>query len=385
MAPGRASETIKILLVEDDALDAELIERALRRGGIRFEVRRVDDRAGYLSALDDGLDLVLSDYQLPQFDGLSALALLKERCPEVPFILVSGTISEELAVAAMRSGAADYLLKDRLSRLAPAVSGALEQAQLRREKSELEERLLRANRMESLGRLASGMAHDLNNILQPILIAQGLLRTKVQEPAVTTLLDTIDSNAQRGASVLQQLLSLGRGVSRERVPVRLSVVVGEMEAIMRQTFPRDIAVVVEELASDVLVLADQTQLHQVLMNLCVNARDAMPLGGQLNLVVSRANVDCTTAKAYPGAKPGPHAVLSVVDTGSGIAEENLGRIFDPFFSTKPPDQGTGLGLSSVLGIVRSHAGFIRVDSGLGRGAAFHVHLPLVSNEPKGAS
>jgi signal transduction histidine kinase len=174
-------------------------------------------------------------------------------------------------------------------------------------------------------------------------------------------------------------------VSRERVPVRLSVVVGEMEAIMRQTFPRDIAVVVEELAPDVLVLADQTQLHQVLMNLCVNARDAMPLGGQLNLAVSRANVDCATAKIYPGAKPGPHAVLSVVDTGFGIAEENLGRIFDPFFSTKPPDQGTGLGLSSVLGIVRSHAGFIRVDSGPGRGAAFHVHLPLSTTEPKGAS
>jgi two-component system cell cycle sensor histidine kinase/response regulator CckA len=371
------STPTKILLVEDNVLDAELLERELRRGGIDFVLKRVDDREGFLAALEDGPDLVLSDFELPQFDGLAALELLKERSPDVPFVLVSGTIGEEIAVAAMRQGASDYLLKDRLSRLPTAVRSALEQAHLRREKRELEERLLRADRLESLGRLAGGVAHDLNNILAPILIAQGLLRQSESNPEAIELLDTIEANAQRGAKVLRQLLTFGRGTSGDRVPVLLSSVVDEMRAIMRETFPKNIEVSTE-IASNAEVVADPTQLHQVLMNLCVNARDAMPDGGKLELTVRVVDLDAKAALKHPGAKPGSYAVLEVRDTGVGIPPEHLSRIFEPFFTTKRLDQGTGLGLSSVLGIVKGHGGFVDVNSSPRRGSRFSVYLPSQS-------
>jgi two-component system cell cycle sensor histidine kinase/response regulator CckA len=367
----------KILLVEDNVLDAELLERELRRGGIDFVLTRVDGRDAFLEALEEAPDLVLSDFELPQFDGLAALALLKERRPDVPFVLVSGTIGEEIAVAAMRQGAADYLLKDRLSRLPTAVRSALEQARLRREKRELEERLLRADRLESLGRLAGGVAHDLNNILAPILIAQGLLRQGAWSSDAIELLDTIETNAQRGAKVLRQLLTFGRGTSGERVPLLLASVVEEMRAIMRETFPKNINVV-SELEPSAEVVADPTQLHQVLMNLCVNARDAMPDGGTLKLAVRLVDFDAKTALQHPGAHAGSYAALEVHDTGTGIAPEHLSRIFEPFFTTKRLDQGTGLGLSSVLGIVKGHGGFIDVSSWPKRGSEFRVYLPASS-------
>src|SRR5688572_26881991 len=170
------SEPLRILQIEDDAADAELVLRELKRGGLEFEAQRVHDRASFLLALSREPDLVLSDFALPQFDGLTALALLKERYPDVPFILVSGAIGEDIAVTAMREGAADYLLKDRLSRLPTAVRSAVSQAVLRRENRVLEARLLRAARLESLGRLSAGLAHDLNNILLPIMMSQQLLR-----------------------------------------------------------------------------------------------------------------------------------------------------------------------------------------------------------------
>jgi nitrogen-specific signal transduction histidine kinase/ActR/RegA family two-component response regulator len=268
--------------------------------------------------------------------------------------------------------------------LPTAVRSALEQARLRREKRELEERLLRADRLESLGRLAGGVAHDLNNILAPILIAQGLLRQGLRSPDAIELLDTIETNAQRGAKVLRQLLTFGRGTSGERVPLLLASVVEEMRAIMRETFPKNINVV-SDIEPSAEVVADPTQLHQVLMNLCVNARDAMPDGGTLELVVRLVEFDEKTAVLHPGAQPGQYAVLEVHDTGTGIPPEHLSRIFDPFFTTKRLDQGTGLGLSSVLGIVKGHGGFIDVSSWPKRGSEFRVYLPAESTEHEAAS
>jgi len=375
------SEFLDILLVEDSSADAELIERVLRVGGVRFALRRVHDRASYEQALEQRPDLVLSDHALPQFDGITALTLLKARFAEVPFILVSGTIGEDLAVAAMREGAADYLLKDRLSRLPVAVHSALERARLMQEKRELEVRLLRAQRLDSLGRLAAGVAHDLNNFILPILVAEGLLRETITEPSQVDLLDTIESSALRSAKVLKQLLSFGRGAAGERTPMRLNSAIEEMSAIIRDTFPKDVAVRVEIGADDVSVLADATQIQQVLMNLCVNARDAMPNGGTLTIRLVLATIDAATASKYPGSRPGPYAVLSIKDTGMGIAPEHLGNIFDPFFTTKTPDKGTGLGLASVFGVIESHGGFVQVTSGLGSGSEFHVYLRVHHAEP----
>ena len=368
------SDLLDILLVEDSAADAELVERELRFGGLRFAARRVYDRPSFEAALDQRPDLVLSDHALPQFDGVTALSMLKARYPQVPFILVSGTIGEDLAVAAMREGAADYLLKDRLSRLPVAVQSALDRARLMQEKRELEVRLLRAQRLDSLGRLAAGVAHDLNNFILPILVAEGLLRETITEPSQVDLLDTIESSALRSAKVLRQLLSFGRGAGGDRTPVRLSAAIDEISAVIRDTFPKDVSVHVDTGADDVSVLADPTQIQQVLMNLCVNARDAMPNGGTLTIRLGLSDIDAATASKYPGSKPGMYALVSIKDTGVGIAPEHLANIFDPFFTTKAPDKGTGLGLASVFGVIESHGGFVQVDSTLGSGSAFHVYL-----------
>lgn len=370
-----------ILLVEDSAADAELIERELRAGGLSFTLRRVHDRPSYEAALAQRPDLVLSDHALPQFDGLTALELLKARYADVPFILVSGTIGEDLAVAAMREGAADYLLKDRLSRLPIAAQSALDRARLMQEKRELEARLLRAQRLDSLGRLAAGVAHDLNNFILPILVAEGLLRETVTEPSQVDLLDTIETSALRSAKVLKQLLSFGRGAGGDRIPVQLNSAIEEISAIVRDTFPKDVSVRLDLGADDVSALADPTQIQQVLMNLCVNARDAMPNGGSLTIRLRQSSIDSATAARYPGSKPGPYAVLSIEDTGVGIAQEHLANIFDPFFTTKAPDKGTGLGLASVFGVVESHGGFVQVESTLGAGSEFQVYLPALRAEP----
>jgi len=368
--------TTRILLLEDNPNDAELVEIELRRGGLEVELVRVWDRTRYLELLESRPDLVISDYNLPGFDGLSAFALLRERQHETPFILVSGALGEELAVEAMRKGVSDYLLKDRLTRLPTAVRMALEQVRLRREKEQLQHRLLRADRLESLGQLAAGVAHDLNNILLPIMMAAEVLPDAVHGADGHELLETIRTSVERGAKVLKQLLAFGRGTSGERQPVRLEAALREVSGLMRETFPRAITLAAEVSAHDAEVLADPTQIQQILLNLCVNARDAMSGGGTLTLGLARSEVDREMANQYLGSQPGLHAVLSVKDTGSGIAPADLDRIFDPFYTTKPIDQGTGLGLSSVLGIVKGHGGFIQVESTLGAGSEFRVFLPM---------
>ena len=208
--------TARVLLLEDNPHDAELVELELRRGGVDVELTRVWNRDTYVELLDPGPDLVISDYNLPGFDGLSALALLRERHHETPFILVSGALGEELAVSAMRQGVSDYLLKDRLTRLPNAVRMALEGVRLRREKEQLQQRLLRADRLESLGQLAAGIAHDLNNILLPIMMAAEVLPDSVHGADGHELLATIRTSVERGAKILKQLLAFGRGTSGDR-------------------------------------------------------------------------------------------------------------------------------------------------------------------------
>ncbi|HTQ04762.1 MAG TPA: response regulator [Polyangiaceae bacterium] len=383
------SRTPRVLHVEDDSGDAEIVLRELRRGGLEVDVVRVHDEPSFREALSVAPDLVISDYALPGFDGLSALRLLKARHPEVPFILVSGAIGEDLAVAAMREGAADYLLKDRLSRLPTAVRSVLAQVELRRENRQLEERLLRASRLESLGRLAAGLAHDMNNILLPIMMAEQVLREHVTHPDAQELLQAIETSTQRGARVLKQLLTFGRGTGGQRVSLRPERSIAEIHAVLRETFPKNIAIETRLVHADGVVLADPTQLQQILLNLCVNARDAMPGGGKLVLTLERAELSPEQARNNPGSTPGPHVVLSVRDDGTGIAPADLEKIFDPFFTTKSLAQGTGLGLSSVLGIVQSYGGFVQVESALGKGTEFRVwlreHLGDAIEEPHAAS
>lgn len=242
-----------------------------------------------------------------------------------------------------------------------------------------EEQSLRAQRIEAIGTLAGGIAHDLNNILAPMLMVAPLLKEKMHNAHDIELLTMVEQGAQRGANIIRQLLTFSRGIAGERGPVQVRHLLREMITIVRETFPREITLV-DNLPSDLwITTADATQIHQVLMNLCVNARDAMPRGGRLTLS-ARNEVLCEQDVAqHPPAKPGPYLRVTVDDTGQGIPAANLGRIFEPFFTTKEIGKGTGLGLSTVSGIVKSHGGFVTVMSTVGRGSQFEVHLPAVAD------
>jgi nitrogen-specific signal transduction histidine kinase/ActR/RegA family two-component response regulator len=243
------------------------------------------------------------------------------------------------------------------------------------EQKNLESRYLRAQRMESIGTLASGVAHDLNNILAPIMMSASMLRADMSAEQREGIISTIEASAERGAQVVRQVLTFGRGIECERSPLQVSVLFREMEKIMRGTFPKNI--VVESAAGGATwhVLGDATQLHQVLLNLCVNARDAMPDGGKLRMSARNLVIDESFAGILPEVRPGAFVLIEVGDGGTGIAPEIIKRIFDPFFTTKEVGHGTGLGLSTAVGIVSSHGGHMDVTSEPGRGTTFHIYLP----------
>jgi PAS domain S-box-containing protein len=243
------------------------------------------------------------------------------------------------------------------------------------ERKKLEQQFLRAQRIESIGTLAGGIAHDLNNQLGPIIMSLDLLKMKFTDPESQELLDLLGTSAQRGADMVRQVLSFGRGVEGRRMEVQVRHLLGDIEKIARDTFAKDIqvrAIVPHDLWT---VVGDPTQLHQVMLNLCVNARDAMPDGGLLTISAENLTLDAQYVAMNPEAQPGPYVLLKVEDSGTGMPPEVITKIFDPFFTTKELGKGTGLGLPTSLGIVRSHGGFIRVYSELGKGTTFKVYLP----------
>jgi PAS domain S-box-containing protein len=254
------------------------------------------------------------------------------------------------------------------------------------EKKQLEARFLRAQRLESIGALASGIAHDLNNVLAPIVMGAQLLQPLVASERERHLVATIEASALRGAGVVKQVLTFARGVGGERVPLQLKHLLSDMVLIASETFPKNIRIEID-IARDLWpVVGDATQIHQALMNLCVNARDAMPSGGTLSLRAANVTIDETfkttgtglSVWITPDPQPGPKSCLSVRDTGTGISPEHLDKLFEPFFTTKAPGKGTGLGLSTVLGIVQSHGGFVRVQSEEGQGSCFELYFPATA-------
>jgi PAS domain S-box-containing protein len=246
------------------------------------------------------------------------------------------------------------------------------------ERKLLEQQYLRAQRMESIGTLAGGIAHDLNNVLAPIMMSIGLLQDGEHDEDRLQILATIETSARRGANMISRVLSFARGVEGQRVEVQLAPLVRDLAKIIEDTFPKNIQIC--ERLEDGLwaVQADPTQLHQVLLNLCVNARDAMPAGGRITISAENVLVDEHFAAVNIEAEPGPYVRIDVHDTGTGVPREILGRIFDPFFTTKAVGKGTGLGLATSLAIVKSHRGFIRVDSDPGAGARFRIFVPAGS-------
>ncbi len=256
------------------------------------------------------------------------------------------------------------------------------------ERLKLEQQFLRAQRMESIGTLAGGIAHDLNNLLAPIMMGVDLLRATASGPQTGLVLDNIARSARRGSELVKQVLSFARGVEGARVSVRVGQLLRELEVILANTFPRDIRL--ECVAERGLwpVVGDPTQLHQVLLNICLNARDAMPAGGQLALTARNTELDKHYTVLNRGTAAGRYVVIEVSDDGEGMSEDVQARAFEPFFSTKQPGRGTGLGLSTALGIVRSHGGFVNLYSEVGKGSVFKVYLPAQADaepEPKADS
>lgn len=496
----------RVLHLEDNLKDAELLHATLEAAGLPCQIVRVDTEDAFRKALEGmpGLDLIISDFTLPSFDGGRALALAKQRRPDIPFIFVSGTIGEEAAIESLVGGATDYVLKHKTGRLVPAVQRALHEAgerKARREaeqalrqseeryrrlflesrdvlfiasaggalvdinpaglkmfgypskddllrvnigrdlywdsrrwlevsnrlqdqgyvedlevemkrqdgaklvvletttrvferegsetfhgtwrdvtrQRELEAQFLRAQRMESVGSLAGGIAHDLNNVLSPIMLGVELLRETHKDPAAQQTLETLETCVKRGANLLKQILMFARGVEGRRVTVYLGRLIRNMEKMLKQTLPKSVQITLN-IAGDLwTVPGDPTQFEQVLMNLSVNARDAMPDGGSLTVTAgNETRYDQETESSQ--AEMRRYAVIQVSDTGQGIAPENLNRIFDPFFTTKPAGEGTGLGLSTVNAILKSHGGFVRVHSTLGSGTTFKVYLPALPSD-----
>jgi PAS domain S-box-containing protein len=629
---------LKVLIAEDKASDADLLVRRLRQAGFDPDWRRVDTEAGFLDGLQGGFELVISDSEMPQFSGARALELMRQSGLDVPFIIVSGTIGEERAVAAMQHGAADYLLKDRMARLGPAVDQALALGRLRHARAQAEgalreantrlhhlvarcptvlfslhlsdsegrlsyvspnlhelagytpaeslgaqwwrehihggdrqtawaglleaaehgssrveyrlrckdgrwiwvddrkqavpgtdggaaeivggwtdvtarkeaearlhlseetsrrvvenlhgvfwmadaatgamlyvspgheeiwgctaERLyaspsswlepvheadrermrtaaqaklrggefketyrilrpdgsvrwieekafpiqdgtgparrvvgiaedvtarknleaeyLRAQRLEAIGTLSSGIAHDMNNILAPMLMMTALLRDKLADPRDGAMLNLAEQSVHRGADIIKQLLAFSRATDGDWKPVHVGPLIQETARMMRESFPAAIRIS-EQVAGGLWpVLGDAVQLRQVLMNLCMNSREAMPEGGELLLAACNAELAAAAIPAGAEAKPGRFLRLTVADSGRGIPGEFVDRIFEPFFTTKEFGRGAGLGLSTVLGLVRGHGGFVTVESEPGRGSRFHAHLPAAADAP----
>lgn len=246
------------------------------------------------------------------------------------------------------------------------------------DKKKLENQFLRSQRMESLGTLASGIAHDLNNVLAPIMVSVQVLRQRAGDPDTIKMLDTLEKCSKRGADLIKQVLVFGRGIEGQRMNVNLVRLVLDLQQVIREVFPKDIEFDFSQQGRVWDVIGDPTQLHQVFMNLCVNARDAMPHGGKLTLCAENAAFTEADALANPDIKAGDFILIRVTDSGVGIPKEIRDRIFEPFFTTKGAGKGTGLGLSTALGIVKSHGGFINVYSEPAHGTQFDVYLPASS-------
>ncbi|OYW73844.1 MAG: hypothetical protein B7Z37_20135 [Verrucomicrobia bacterium 12-59-8] len=247
------------------------------------------------------------------------------------------------------------------------------------EKKKLEQQFLRAQRIESVGTLAGGIAHDLNNVLTPIIMSIELLRLTHTNERTLSILGSIECSAKRGADLVRQILTFARGVEGKRTELRAGPLIKDIQHFVQDTFPKNIDFV-RNLPDDMpSFLGDATQLHQILLNLCVNARDAMPEGGRLTITAGCVVLDEAAAAVQMDANPGPYVTLSVSDTGTGIPPEVLDKIFDPFFTTKEIGKGTGLGLSTVLSITKSHGGFVTVSSEPNQETIFTICLPAVPN------
>ena len=373
------AQTLRALIIEDSEEDCALLLRTLRQGGYDVSHKRVDTADALHKMLcERQWDCVISDFSMPGFSGISALKIVREKDPDVPFIFVSGTIGEDVAVDAMRVGAQDYVLKGNLTRLLPAIHRELTEAETRREHRRVEQKLRQLEKFEAIGKLAGGIAHDFNNVIGAIMGWAELGEEEVPpESRARRLFLQIREQSERAAGLTHQLLAYARRQVLTPRNLNVNEIVSEAMALLQRAAGEQIEVKTA-LAYDLRTTrADASQIEQVLLNLCFNARDAMPNGGHLLVETHNADLDEESCRRNGSISPGHYVRLSVSDDGMGMDAATIEKIFEPFFTTKEKGKGTGLGLSTVFGIVKQHLGHVEVHSEIGKGSVFRVYLPAI--------
>jgi signal transduction histidine kinase len=393
-----SGSVLRVLMVDDSLADCELIKHHLKSCGYTPLVERVACEETMRHALGWGpWDIVFTDHALPRFSGLDALALLRKMKSQIPALSITGNADPKITEQMLEAGADACISKDDLSTLCDAVEDALsasssrratqdliEQKEAQRAQADLETQLRQAQKLEALGTFAAGIAHDFNNLLTVIIAYTELACDEADKPEQTRChLDEVRKASEHAQSLVQQLLTFSRQRKQERKPIRLQSVVQEALRFLRSTLPATVEITSKIDAAAPVVLADPTQIHQVIMNLCTNSAHAMRgQSGHLSVTLRSCEVDQHLAESLHRLRPGNYVRLTVSDTGHGMDAATLKHIYEPFFTTKDPGEGTGLGLSVVHGIIREHEGVIAVESQPETGNYFRHLFPGTLNRSR---
>ncbi len=380
---------LRVIHLEANRPESDRLGTMLTDGGIACVIHRVDTRRAFRSALSEGqTDLILAEFGIPGFDARAALAMAQKVLPDVPFIFVSAALGEKPGIEELHLGATDWIPKEELYRLVPSVQRVVREREVRAARKRAEEALIQSEaqlrqmqKLEAVGRLAGGLAHDFNNLLTIIIgHSQVLLNDMSAHHPMRNRVEEMQKAGDRARVLIRQLLTFSGKQPSEAKILSLNTTLSDFETMLRRLIGTDVQLTLKPSRDDLRVKAEPAFLEQIVMNLVVNARDAMPTGGKLTIETASVDLDHTPTYHARPLVPGEYVRLSVSDTGCGISPEVQAHIFKPFFTTKEEGKGTGLGLSTVFGIVSQSGGGIDVISKIGEGTRFDVYIPRVMNE-----